>query len=102
MKTTIEHKTVVLEIDYNYQPQEPQTEFYPGCDEEITYNTINYKGVNVWEIYHHNDILKEISDLILEQREDDKIEADIEKHIAKYEADLDDRFKRIIFPLNYR
>ena len=98
MKTTIEHKTMTLEVDYNYQPAEPQTEFYPGCDEEITYNSIFYKGVNVWEIYYENDLLNEISDLILEQRENDKIEADIEKHIAKYEVNWD----RIINPLNFR
>ena len=71
MTTTLIHNTVTLEVDYDFQPYEPET----GCYEQITFNTINYKGVNVWEIYYENDLLPELEDLILEQREDDKKEA---------------------------
>lgn len=31
-------------VNFDYQPSEPSTFFYPGCDESITVNTVEING----------------------------------------------------------
>ena len=38
---------VVFNVDYDYQPKEPETLNYPGCKEEITINSIRVYGSTI-------------------------------------------------------
>ncbi len=68
MKTiTITHKEIELEVSYDYSPEEPQSEYYPGCYEDIQIKEIYYKGVDVFYIYYENDLLSALSDLISDE-----------------------------------
>ena len=40
-----------MEVDvwFDYQPLEPATSTYPGCDEEVHITTIEFRGVDITE-----------------------------------------------------
>lgn len=84
MQTTIIHNDVILDVDYTYNKPEPQTEWYPGFQEQVLFSSIMYKGVNVWEIYYQNNLISALVDLILEQREKEKREFYLSKIKIKW------------------
>ena len=47
---TVEYKGVELEVEYDYQPEEAEERFYPGCSEQITITDIKIGDVSVWEL----------------------------------------------------
>lgn len=49
---------ITLEVEFDYQPYEPQEEYYPGCDEEY----------EITAVYLANcDILDLLSDAVFEK-----------------------------------
>lgn len=72
MQTTITHQNIQLEVEYIYEPYEAQTLEYPGSPENVEVEEIYYNGTDVYKIYEENDLLEEISDLILKDRKDDE------------------------------
>jgi len=75
----ISYDEIKLEVEFDYQPAEPQTRDYPGCAEEI----------DLIQVMHENtDILPMLSEDAIE-----KIGAAIRK-VAERDVDAFDRFCR--------
>ena len=46
----IKHNGEVIEVHYDYQPEEKQTRDYPGCHEEVEICEIFFNGVSVFNL----------------------------------------------------
>ena len=71
MEATIEYRGVKFDVEYDYQPYEPDVHYlsngdpgHPGCPEYVEITDITFKGVCFWEVLE--DHLKEIESMILE------------------------------------
>jgi len=69
-KQTINYKGVDFDVEFDYQPYEPDVFYlsngdpgYPGCPEYVELSDISYKGVDFWDILE--DKLDEIEEIIL-------------------------------------
>lgn len=52
---SVEFKGVDFDVEFNYQPEERDTRWTPGCGESIDIISIKHKGVDfdhVFENYH--------------------------------------------------
>ena len=67
MKNTIEYKGIEFKVEYDYQPEEAQVNYYadgsgyPGCAEQVELYEISHKGVSFLEFLD-----SEIEDIELE------------------------------------
>jgi phage terminase Nu1 subunit (DNA packaging protein) len=54
-KTTVQHRGITLEVEYDYQPAERQTLEYPGCPEDACVNTVTHLGDEITFLFLGDD-----------------------------------------------
>jgi hypothetical protein len=68
MEREIEYKGIVFDVQFDYQPEEPEVRYYadgsgyPGCPEQATLNEITHCGVSFMEFLEdeHESIVEKI------------------------------------------
>jgi hypothetical protein len=68
--TTLEYEGLSLDIEFDYQPEEPMELEYPGCDEEFTIEKIMIGEQNLYELFQNNDLIEELEELMIKQLKD--------------------------------
>jgi hypothetical protein len=74
-QTTITYIDVELEVDYDYEPEEPATRDEPGCAHEAIINAVTVGGVNITDIIgadHLSRIADRVADAHLMMQTDDR------------------------------
>ena len=55
MKLTVEIKGIEFNVTFDYQPEEPQEAYYPGCAANIEYvQEIMHKGTDFHDFFEDN------------------------------------------------
>lgn len=67
------YREVEFDVEYDFQPEEPADNEYPGCGMEITPTFIECKGVDFWVFFTEfgtkeeiRKVLQDFTDLIIE------------------------------------
>jgi hypothetical protein len=68
--TTLEYEGLELDIEYEYQPEEPMELEYPGCEEEFTIEKIMIGDQDAYNMFQSNELIDEITELIAKQLKD--------------------------------
>ncbi len=71
MNITLEIDDMVLDVEWNHQPYEPETLEYPGCNEDVCINGAFVNGVDVFKSLPESTKNK-ICDCVWEIVNDDK------------------------------
>ena len=77
MNTTVKFRGIELDVEFDYQPYEPDVwtlsngdPGYPGCPESVELTEIYYRGEDFWELLE--DYVDQIEELVLEQGVDNE------------------------------
>ena len=65
MYTTVKKNNVELEIEFDYQPYEPETFAYPGCAESVEITTVILNGTDITEFILEFGDIEEFERLVL-------------------------------------
>jgi hypothetical protein len=74
MRRELTYKEVELDIEFDYQPEEPMVMYYkdgsgdPGCPSEATITDIKIGKINVWQLLE--DQIEDIEKELLEDYEE--------------------------------
>ena len=73
MEKTINYRGLELEVEFDYQPEEPEVRYYPdgsgypGSAEEITVSKVSLNGTDITELF---DNFTELEEEISQQMEE--------------------------------
>lgn len=68
MKTKVKKNKVELEIEFYYQPYEPATREYPGCDESVEVTSVIFNGTDIMDFILEFGDIEEIEALVLKSK----------------------------------
>lgn len=62
--TKVNYKGVTFDVEFDYQPDEPQTYDYPGCGASVDVTCIECNGVDFTEFFTEYGDKKEITKVL--------------------------------------
>ena len=66
----LEYQGLTLDLEFDYQPEEPMELEYSGCDEEFTIEKIMIGDQNLYELFQNNDLIEELEEMMIKQLKD--------------------------------
>ena len=63
---------LVIDVEYEYQPEEKQTREYPGCAEELWVTKISMVQGGIFDLIYYLNLEEKISEIALKQLHDEK------------------------------
>lgn len=68
MYTKVKKNNVELDIEFDYQPYEPATNEYPGCDESVEITAVIFNGTDITDFIFEFGDIEEFEKLVLKSK----------------------------------